>query len=93
MSRYRDESFDDACDRMTDEDIQRQVDDGKRNASQTSPEVLSLQDAYIEGQRAGHLSLSASLNPYQNGCAEHDEWERGRSCVIGAFLNNLRRVA
>jgi hypothetical protein len=93
--RYEGEDFEDCVDRVTDGAIQSDVDDAadKRNASQTSPEILSLQDAHIEGQRAGHLGLSASLNPYQAGCPEHDEWERARSCVIGAYLNNLRRVA
>lgn len=94
--RYPDESFDDYQDRVTDEAIQNDTDDAaeaKRNAAQTSPELLSLQDARIEGARAGHLGLSASLNPYQDGCAEHAEWESARSCVIGAYLNNLRRVA
>lgn len=90
--RYGGEDADDFQDRVTDAAIQREVDD-KRNASGISPEILSMQDAHIEGQRAGHLGLSASLNPYQAGCPEHDEWERARSCVIGAYLNNLRRVA
>lgn len=90
--RYSDEDPDDFQDRVTDEAIQNDVDD-KRNASGISPEILSMQDAHTEGQRAGHLGLSASLNPYQAGCPEHDEWERARSCVIGAYLNNLRRVA
>jgi hypothetical protein len=53
-----------------------------------SPEELSIFDAAMEGQRAGHLGLSASLNPYQSGLAEHAAWERARSCVIGANLNN-----
>lgn len=81
MSRYPDESFDDCVDRTTDEAIQRDVDD-KRNASQTSPEILSLQDAFIEGQRAGHLGLSAGLNPWQDGYPEHNEWLRGWRSAI-----------
>lgn len=89
---YPDEDFDDCVDRVSDEERQRQVDEGKRAASGSSAELLSLQDAYIEGQRAGHLGLSASLNPYQAGCLEHDEWERARACVVGAWLNGgLRR--
>lgn len=66
----------------------------QRNAADVTPEELSMQDAFIEGQRAGHLGLGAGMNPYQHGCFEHDEWERARSCVIGAFLNKpLRRTA
>jgi hypothetical protein len=98
MSRrqYADEDLDEAADRRHAEEVQTGIDDAaeaKRNAAGVSPEVLSLQDAAIEGARAGHLGLSASLNPYQAGCEEHDVWERARSCVIGAYLNNLRRVA
>jgi hypothetical protein len=93
--RYPDEDFDSYQDRVTDEAIQREVDDmqDKRNACQISPEILSLQEARIDGQRAGHLGLSASLNPYQDGCPEHDIWESSRSLVIGAYLANLKRVA
>lgn len=54
----------------------------------------SLQDAYIEGQRAGHINLAAEMNPYQDGYPEHAAWERGRSCVIGAWLNgSLRKIS
>lgn len=88
-----DERFEAEVQTMVDDEQEARDIEAKRNAIQTSPEILSLQEAYIEGQRAGHLNLSASLNPYQAGCPEHDEWERGRSNVIGAFLNNLRRVA
>lgn len=63
-----------------------------RNAAGMTPEELSLQDAFIEGQRAGHLGLAGGLNPYQTGCLEHDEWERARTSVIGAFLSNLKRI-
>lgn len=95
-SRYEGEDDGDYVDRATDEAIQREVDDkteAKRRASGISAEELSLQDAFIEGQRAGHLNLAASLNPWQAGTVHHAEWERGRSCVIGAFLSNLKRVA
>jgi hypothetical protein len=64
-----------------------------RTAAGFSPEELSLQDAAMEGHRAGRLGLSASLNPYQSGCAEHAAWEVGRNCAIGAYLNNLRKIA
>jgi hypothetical protein len=75
--------------------VQAAIDDAaeaKRNAAGVSPEILSLQDAASKAQRAGHLGLSASLNPTKPA-AKHDEWERARSCVIGAYLNNLRRIA
>lgn len=64
-----------------------------RNAAGMTPEELSLQDAFIEGQRAGVAFRSASLNPFQHDTREHAEWERGRSCVIGARLNSKRKVA
>lgn len=95
--RYPGEDVYDHEDRVTAEAIQNDMDasmEAKRAAAGISPEALSLQDAFIEGQRAGHLGLSAGLNPYQTGCLEHHEWERARSCVIGAFLNgSLRRIA
>lgn len=50
----------------------------KRHASGMSAEELSIQDAFIEGQRAGGQSLSAALNPNRDGTPEHDAWERGR---------------
>lgn len=56
----------------------------KRQASGTSAELLSIQDAFAEGGRAGARGLSASLNPYQDQAPEHDAWERGRSGVIVA---------
>lgn len=49
-----------------------------RTAYGTSPEELSMQDAFMEGMRAGGNSLSPSLNPYQDNTPEHREWERGR---------------
>jgi hypothetical protein len=49
-----------------------------RNAAGISPEELSLQDAFMEGQRAGAMQLSPSLNPFQDHTPEHEAWERGR---------------
>lgn len=72
--------------------VQEEI-DSKKAYSGLSPEELSLQDAAIEGRRAGHLGLSAGLNPYQCGCPEHEAWENARTCVIGAWLSNLRRIA
>lgn len=50
-------------------------------------EAAALQDAFMDGQRAGQLGLSAGLNPWQRGTGQSSEWERGRSAVIGARLN------
>lgn len=96
MSRYPDEDFDDFQDRVTREAIQLEVDDNveaKRNAAQISPEILSLQDAFAEGVRAGGFGHGASMNPYQDNTPEHHEWNRGRLSAIGAALNNTRRAA
>lgn len=62
-----------------------------RNAAGISPEELSIQDAFMEGLRAGAMQLSPSLNPYQEGCAEHQSWERGRQGA--ASLAAARMVA
>lgn len=62
----------------------------KRAASGISPEVLSLQDAFLAGQKSGHLGHGASMNPYQHGVPEHAEWERGR---MGALGQLVRRIA
>jgi hypothetical protein len=87
MSRvYPGEDFDDAADRIADESVQREIDDGaeaKRAASGMSPEQLSMQDAFIEGARAGRMGFGASLNPYQDSAPEHNEWNRGRLSAIG----------
>lgn len=56
--------------------------EAKRSASGNSPEQLSIQDAYIEGQRAGANGLAAGLNPYQHpGLPEWQAWERGRNAA------------
>lgn len=68
------------------------VPDAKRHAAGMSPEELSLQDARLEGQRAGRDGRAAGLNPYQVGIPEHAEWERGRSAVEGMRLANVRGV-
>jgi ribosome modulation factor len=59
---------------------QRELDDAeaKRNASGTSAEILSLQQALLEGQRAGYAGRESSENPYSDpNCAEFHEWLRG----------------
>lgn len=80
----------DAEDDAHDADVQRKVDDemaAKRNASLISAEVLSLQDAFAEGARAGNMGTAPSLNPYQHDTPEHAEWERGRMGAIGFKLS------
>lgn len=65
--------------------------EARRAASGSSPEQLSLQDAYIEGSRAGGLGLSPSLNPFQDSVAEHGEWERGRRNALAQRMAGARR--
>jgi hypothetical protein len=63
-----------------------------RTAYGMSPEELSIYEAYLEGARAGMRGLSPSLNPYQDTCLEHHEWNRGRmAALVGQSLN--RRTA
>lgn len=50
---------------------------------------LSLQQAAMEGQKAGQAGYGASMNPYQDDTPEHREWERMRMNTIGARLNSL----
>ena len=64
-----------------------------RNAAGISIEELSLQDAFLEGQRAGSHGTAAALNPYQHGTPEHDSWERGRMAALSAIVNGARMVA
>lgn len=71
---------------------QREVDEAadKRRASGYSPEELSLQDAYMEGQRAGSLGTAAGLNPYSDpGSSHYQAWERGRSAAEGYRRNRM----
>lgn len=73
-------------------DRQREIDDeaDKRRASGYSPEQLSIQDAYMEGQRAGSLGTASSLNPYTDENSPHYQaWERGRSAAEGYRRNRL----
>lgn len=62
-----------------------------RHASGISPEELSLQDAFMDGQRQGLVGIAAGLNPYQLGTPEYAEWERGRFTAFGTLL--LRKTA
>lgn len=73
---------------------QREVDEAadKRRASGLSPEELSIQDAYMEGQRAGALGTAAALNPFSDpGLPQYKAWERGRSAAEG--YKRSRRAA
>lgn len=57
----------------------------------------SKEQAFSEGQRAGHLLLSPSLNPYPQDSELAREWERARMNTLGANLamrvNAARAVA
>jgi hypothetical protein len=65
-----------------------------RTASGISPEELFIQDAYMEGQRAGHQGLAAGLNPFNNPKSpEAQAWERGRSAVEAMRLADRVRAA
>ena len=90
MSRYADEDIDDAADRLYDDEVVRVMDDeveareieAKRNAAGMSKEELVLQDAYLEGQRAGAQGLAAGLNPWRDPASpEYQAWERGRAAA------------
>ena len=75
-------------------EVQRKLDDeaeAKRRASGFSPEQMSLDDAFLKGQRAGSQQLSPSLNPFQDGTPEHTEWERGWHA--GASVRGARMIA
>lgn len=87
---------DDLLDELADEAYelsrQREVDEeaDKRRASGFSPEELSLQDAYMEGQRAGSLQTAAGLNPFSDPASPHYQaWERGRSAAEGYRRNRI----
>ncbi len=74
------------------ESVQEEIED-KKHASGISIDELSLMDARADGRRAGHLGLSAGLNPYDPSFPEHQAWEEGRTCVIGMWLNSgLKRA-
>ena len=75
-----------AFDDMTDEELaerrrrnREKVElNAKRQAARFSPEEMSLQDARIDGAKAGARGTAAALNPYQHTEPEHAEWERAR---------------
>lgn len=64
----------------------------QRNAAGISIEELSLQDAFMEGQRAGGIGTAAGCNPFVDATLpQYQEWERGRSSAIAYKLS--RRTA
>lgn len=102
MSRYRSELTAGGIaieepdgDLMRDERIQREADDAraaeialKRNAAGISAEELSLQDAFMEGQRAGQIGTAAGCNPFvEPTLPQYREWERGRSSAVAYKLS------
>lgn len=98
MNTLRPVTTDDLIDERADDAYgltkQRELDDeaDKRRASGCSPEELAIQDAYMEGQRAGSLQTAAGLNPYTDPASPHYQaWERGRSAAEGYRRN--RRAA
>jgi hypothetical protein len=83
------------ADARYEEDVQRSIDDARElsdacepwfdgSAYRLTPDELAEQDAYLEGQRAGHIGQTQNMNPWQAGTAEHDAWEHGRFAVMGA---------
>lgn len=103
MTRIKDAYDYDAEDIKHDAAVVREMDDAdeaktlamaQRNAAGISPEVLSLQDAHLEGLRAGSQGTAAGCNPWADpALPEYQAWERGRSAAELARLNKLRRVA
>lgn len=78
--RYPDEPYEEAVDRLYDEAEQRDIDES------------ALQDAHIEGQRAGLMGLGAGLNPWADPySAEYKRWEAGRAAGEAMRLERLQR--
>lgn len=79
MTRYRDEPYDEAVDRLYDEAVQRDLDE------------KALQDAHLEGQREGLMGRSAGMNPWADiYSAEYKAWERGRAAGEAMRLERLQ---
>lgn len=86
-----DEAYDAARQREVDAETEARM---KRNASGTSPEALELQDALLDGMRAGERGSAAGLNPHPVGSPKHAEWLRGhRSVSARKLAADLRRRA
>lgn len=82
--------YDDPCDRPYGPGNPDYEHDGREDAARKAAE-LSIQDAFMEGQRAGGMSLAAGLNPHQLVSPEYDAWERGRSGALA--MRAARMVA
>lgn len=104
MSRWyetEDEAYDRSVQEMMDDETEAREMEAQRIAamrvaSGISTEQLSLQDARIEGAKAGRMGHGPYSNPYQDFTPEHAEWEKSRHAAIGQKLNNPfanRRVA
>lgn len=87
---FLDEQADEAYELYRQREVDEEAD--KRRAAGFSPEELSIQDAYMEGQRAGSLGTASALNPFSDpGSPHHQAWERGRNAAEGYRRN--RRAA
>lgn len=51
-----------------------------------------MSEAHIEGQRAGRLGLSPSLNPYELGTPPFAEWESGRLAALTSPVCRYRQA-
>lgn len=54
-----------------------------------SPDEMSQAQAMAEGVQAGILSLSPSLNPYQDDTEEHKIWEASRFRALTVRLARM----
>ena len=94
-----DEAYDRYVQEIMDDEVEAREEEARRNAAKRaasgiSAELLSLQQAFVEGQRAGMLGLTAGLNPYDHAEPESEEWERARAAIISARLRySLRKTA
>lgn len=102
MSREYDDSLEDelhdaGVQTMIDDEAEARAIEAKRHAAQMTKEELILQDAYIEGQRAGAQGVTAGLNPWSDATSpEFHAWERGRSAAENYRVSrqfNQRRAA
>lgn len=57
-----------------------------RTAYGISPEELSMQDAAIEGARAGHKGHGRDMCPYDHESPEYKAWDDARLQAIATSL-------
>lgn len=50
-------------------------------------DAMSLQDAALQGQRAGEMGFGGSMNPFQDFAPEHAVWERARLNAVALRLD------